>query len=362
MAINSLSVNNFRNLTIHQMELYPRGVHVISGANGSGKTSFLETIYYLSLCRSFRSSASAQLICHDADKFSIFAKITQQDCIIPIGMERNFAGDLNIHVAEQKLTQIFELTYRLPIRLFNSQFHQLIEAGPLFRRKYLDWGLFYHYENFLHYWSQFARALKQRNLLLRRKSSLPEIRPWTHELIKYGLLLHELRHAYVQQLIPLIQQMAALLSISSLHFNYYPGWSAQIDYAEALFDQCEEELRFGYTLCGPHRADFEVFFHDQPAKHVLSRGQQKLLICAMILAQGLLFNQQLNKGLIYLVDDLPAELDESNRYKLLSLLFEQNAQVFITTVDRQDINEKLQHLSKPTKVFHVEQGKFAECF
>ncbi len=92
-------------------------------------------------------------------------------------------------------------------------------------------------------------------------------------------------------------------------------------------------------------------------KHFLSRGQQKLLICAMILAQGMLLTRHVNKGLIYLVDDLPSELDFYSKQKLISLLSRQQTQIFITAIESQDICEFIN--DKPNismKVFHVEHG------
>ena len=73
--------------------------------------------------------------------------------------------------------------------MINSQSHHLFESGPAFRRKYLDWGLFYQYNGFLPCWRQFERVLRQRNTILREKRPKSELAAWTDELIKYGLEL-----------------------------------------------------------------------------------------------------------------------------------------------------------------------------
>jgi DNA replication and repair protein RecF len=112
-----------------------------------------------------------------------------------------------------------------------------------------------------------------------------------------------------------------------------------------------------HTLYGPHRADLSITIKGVPVKHFLSRGQQKLLICAMMIAQGKLLQQHANKGLIYLVDDLPAELDLPSRQKLVSLLCRQQTQVFITTIEYESIYELVNHHPDVSmKVFHVEHG------
>ena len=94
-----------------------------------------------------------------------------------------------------------------------------------------------------------------------------------------------------------------------------------------------------------------------PVKHFLSRGQQKLLVCAMILAQGALLAKSVNKGLIYLVDDLPSELDFQSKQRLISLLTKQQAQIFITTIEHNDVCSFVsEEANVPLKVFHVEHG------
>jgi DNA replication and repair protein RecF len=120
-------------------------------------------------------------------------------------------------------------------------------------------------------------------------------------------------------------------------------------------------MRFGYTQLGPHRADFDIAIEGTPVKHFLSRGQQKLLICAMIIAQGQLLETHVNKGLIYLVDDLPAELDLISKQKLIALLARQQTQIFITTIESTSICDFFDEKSEvPMKVFHVEHGNIVE--
>ena len=96
-----------------------------------------------------------------------------------------------------------------------------------------------------------------------------------------------------------------------------------------------------------------------PAKEILSRGQQKLLVCAMIVAQGALLKQGVNRKPIYLVDDLPSELDFQSRSKLLALLSRQKAQVFFTSVEREAFKDAFD-CGVPLKMFHVEHGEIKE--
>lgn len=359
MAITTLKITDFRNLAAVELNPCSYGLNVICGNNGSGKTSLLEAIYYLGLGRSFRSSSSGRLIRHSANKFALFAQLlTENQHSIPVGIERDTVGSMRLRLAEKDAPSITELAYFLPIRIINSQSHQLFESGPVFRRKYLDWGLFYQFANFLPCWRNFERILKQRNAALRDKRPKKELMVWTEELVCHGLELDALRRSYIEALTPLVKTIAQdLLPVSQLKIHYQPGWNQTKEYAEVLASHLQEEYQLGYTLFGPHRADIDITINSISVKHFLSRGQQKLLICAMILAQGMLFATHANKGLIYLVDDLPSELDLQNRQKLILLLAKQFAQVFITAIDSEMVCDFISDQPEiPMKVFHVKQG------
>lgn len=364
MSLSLLRITDFRNLAQINCQPDLNGINIISGCNGSGKTSLLEAIYYLGHGKSFRTATSSRLIRHSTDKFIIFAQIqSETHCSLPIGIERGLTGAMGLRVAENNVSNIAEMAAFLPIRLINSHSHALLESGPSFRRKYIDWGLFYQNDSFLSCWRSFERTLKQRNIILKESKPKNELNGWTQELIKHGLLLNHLRIEYLQQLKPILTEtIQYLLGISDLQLIYQPGWDDTLSYAEILNGYYHEEYRYGHTLYGPHRADIDIKVGDCTAKHFLSRGQQKLLICAMILAQGMLLAETTKKSLIYLIDDLPSELDWLAQQKLISLLAQQQTQIFLTTVE----NEAICHFvkegcAKSVKVFHVEHGSVTEA-
>jgi len=359
MAIAHLQITDFRNLATIDLTPCERGINILYGDNGSGKTSLLEAIYYLGLGRSFRTSLAHSIIRHSSQKFSLFARfINSNERSIPIGVEREINGSLRLRLEEKELTSISELATLLPLRVINSLSFQLLEAGPAARRKYLDWGLFYQNDNFLACWRAYERILKQRNALLRERRSKNELNTWTEELAKYGEELNRMRANYVLAVIPFIEEMIQeLLAIPQLSITYQSGWDQSLSYTEALNQNYGEEMRFGRTLLGPHRADLDLRINGVEVKHFLSRGQQKLLICAMILAQGKLLAKQVNKKLIYLIDDLPSELDYQSKSRLIFLLSRQPTQIFITAIERQMIDGLIKNdFELPVKVFHVKHG------
>ncbi|OGT58839.1 MAG: hypothetical protein A3F43_02205 [Gammaproteobacteria bacterium RIFCSPHIGHO2_12_FULL_42_10] len=363
MTITSLRISDFRNLKSVHMDPTPQGLNIISGDNGSGKTSLLEAIFYLGHGKSFRSSLANRMINYDAEKFSLFSQVlTDLERMVPLGAERELTGATRLRIDEKDASSMAQFAQYLPIRIINSQSHQLLEAGPVFRRKFLDWGLFYQYPEFITCWRNYERVLKQRNVILRDKRPRKELETWTNELIRLGLELDQMRKSYILQLLPRLRHFTQLLlSLTNLEIEYQSGWSEDSDYASTLLAAISEDYRIGYTQSGPHRADFDLVSEGHALRHILSRGQQKLLICAMILAQGVMLAEQEKTGLIYLVDDLPSELDLLSRTNLVSLLAMQKTQIFITAIEKEAICELISDkINVPTKVFHVEHGVVVE--
>jgi DNA replication and repair protein RecF len=359
MALLRLNITNFRNLISANIEPLAHGFNFVFGNNGSGKTSLLEAIYYLSLNRSFRSSTINRVINKTADKFAVFAHVlTESNQSIPVGMERPLAGEFKIRISNRDVRSAAELASIIPVQLINSSCFNLLDT-PAYRRKYLDWGAFYLSTEFFRVWRLYEQALKQRNAALRQQLSPDQLAPWTQELIENALQLDRFRREYVQNLIPLLLDgIDKLLPIKNLEISYQAGWDDDFNYADVLTKSLYKDLQLGYTQYGPHRADFKIIVNNMPAKDILSRGQQKLFVCAMILAQGTLLRKHTNKKPIYLVDDLPAELDMTSRSNLMSLLSQHEAQVFVTAVERDTLEDFFENV--PMKMFHVEHGNISE--
>lgn len=361
MALVDLTLRDFRNLASVQIEPLPVGFNLLHGPNGSGKTSILEAIYYLGLGRSFRSALASRIIRHSAAGFLIFSHInTQQEQNVPIGIERPLQGEMKIRIAGKDVRTAAHLADLVPIQLINSHCYNLLESGPAFRRKYLDWGVFYANKEFLRIWREYSQVLKQRNQLLRQRGSIKELNAWTQELIHRAEPFNAFRQAYIEKLLPLLKEMVRdLMPDAGIHSDlmcrYQSGWDSSQNYPEILQNSLEKDMQLGYTQWGPHRADLKITINKIPAKDILSRGQQKLFVCAMILAQGALLARLSNTKVIYLVDDLPSELDATSKSNLISLLSKQETQIFVTAVEKEAFTTEV-----PLKMFHVKHGSVNE--
>ncbi len=360
MPLLHLKISNFRNLISAQFQPIIQGINFIVGHNGSGKTSMLEAIYYLSLGRSFRSSITDRIINSSAQKLSIFANIASEQAVCDaIGLERQADGGLKIRINGRDAFSITDSASLLPVQLMDSNGHHLLDGGPAIRRKFLDWGVFYKNPDFLRGWRQFERLLRQRNAALRGQRPRKEVSAWTSELVLHAISIDEMRKNYVAQFIPCLQAtITELLDIAHLKISYLSGWDQSQHYAHVLEQSIAKDFQFGYTQYGPQKADLKILINGVPAKDILSRGQQKLFVCAMIIARGTLLWNGTKRRPVYLVDDLPSELDVTSRSKLLALLSKQEAQIFVTSVDRDSLGSSV--ANDFIKVFHVEHGHVSE--
>lgn len=362
-VLTQLQIHQVRNL--HQVKLQDlQRVNVFFGSNGSGKTSILEAIHVLGMARSFRGNSIKSLITHNAASCTVFGttvpvgSIRSPASCLPLGVQRNRTGEAQIKVGGKSVRTLAELAEQLPLQVITADTFGLLTGPPNGRRQYLDWGVFHVEQRFFAQWQRFQRCLKQRNNLLRRdKVSHQELAVWTRDLADAGETINEYRKDYFRKLAPRFQALMAELapSLEAIELRYQQGWDKQLGYREALEQGLASDVDQGYTHSGPQRADIRVMIGGHLAAETLSRGQQKLVVCGLKLAQGQHMAQQGRGNCTYLIDDLPSELDYDHSVLVCDLLASMDAQVFITCIDQEEIRSVWPKTSELT-VFHVEQG------
>ncbi len=355
MYLTHLRAQNFRNFTTLDFEPHLQ-FNLIYGDNGSGKTSILEAIHFLSLGRSFRSHLINRIIQHEALLLNVFGMLNTPDNYhLNVGIEKDRTGKLRIKIANEYTNSAAQLAKILPLQIINPDSYQLLTEGPKLRREFLDWGVFHVEPLFFKTWQRFQKALSQRNAALQQNMPLNQIRAWDNELLPVAHELNRLRESYFNQLIPIVNRIfKQLITIENFCMVYKPGWNQQEDLATVLANAYFRDQALGYTQYGPQRADIVIKINDIPAQDILSRGEQKLLVCAMKLAQGVLLKDTTGKTCLYLLDDLAAELDSHHREQVIKMLATLNAQVFITSVDVNSIGALLDNISHSK--FHVEHN------
>lgn len=358
MPLTTLRVQQVRNLA--DISFTPSAhINIIHGANGSGKSSLLEAIHILGLTRSFRTNKLRHLIRSGTDQCLVFAEVdamatgTSQ----PLGVERSLEGASRMRYAgaDIDLTTLAEL---LPIQVINSETFQILEGSPAIRRAFIDWGVFHTDPLFIRLWRGFKRVLKQRNSLLKYGKIDPSMRQiWDRELVTYSEQLNHLREDYLALLKPEFDQvLAGLLPNLEIELGFSCGWDQKRGLDAVLADNLVRDRKQGFTSAGPQRADLRVKADGHNAAERLSRGQKKIVVSALKLAQGALFYKLNSRACVYLIDDLPSELDDQHSRLFCSYLEKTSNQCFITCVDKTTLSE---FWSQETQVsFHeIHQGE-----
>lgn len=353
MTLIALDVFSVRN--IREASLTPSpAINLITGANASGKSSLLEAIFILGRARSFRTTHIKQAIAFDQTHLVVSAQNRQQgESLSRIGIQID-AKQCEIRIDGEN-RQKSDLAYALPVQLIDPKSYRLLDAGPQVRREFLDWGIFNQHKQFLGHWRKYTKALQQRNSLLKSRQ-LRQIPAWDRELSEHGKVINQFRQVYVAELVPVFNETARqFLTEVQPDVRFHPGWADEAELELSLKQDLDRDLRYGFTHSGPHRADFISYCDKRPAKDFLSRGQQKLYVLALLMAQVTLLNRISPNACCILIDDLAAELDTENKAKLLKYLAELDCQVFITSTDFSDFGD-LAPL-KTYKRFHVEHGR-----
>lgn len=190
---------------------------------------------------------------------------------------------------------------------------------------------------------------------------MQQIEPWTEELARSAEQMDRDRGAYTRkfqtELGNCLEALPDELSAKVLSIQYYRGWDSDRSLGEQLGQDLARERRYGHTLAGPHRADLRIRIGQHDASEVLSRGQLKMLVCAMKIAQGRLLLKETNRRCLFLVDDLPAELDDRNRAIICKMLAGLDCQVLFTSIARGQLEGDIKDLQSPDyKLFHVKHG------
>ena len=339
MILTQLDIHGVRNLNDVRLEPEARFNQLV-GPNGAGKSSILEAIYCLSVGHSYRTRKSKELITHGADEYSVACQLWD-----PIaekehrsGLRKHKDGSTELRLNYEEIRSIAAMTQLMPVKALTPDSHELIQDGPSGRRQFLDWGVFHVEQSFFDCWKQYRRALAQRNQSLKDMAPDDEVFSWDELLASTGETLNTLRSNYVSTLAGSVQQiMENIGAMFHVELRYKSGWTDGYSLAEALSRNQLNCRRFKTTTAGPHRAELQIESDGKLAKQVLSRGQQKLLVYAMHLAQLSILNSVTRNSAIILCDDLPSELDQVQANKILALLATLNSQVFLTSTDKQAI-------------------------
>jgi DNA replication and repair protein RecF len=346
MSLAELRLEDLRCLGHVELELDP-GLNLISGDNGSGKTSLLEAIYLLGRGRSFRTRYTAQLIRHSAARLWVHGR-TAPEPGHTLGVECARDDRVAIRIDRAPVTSRAELSEHFPVQVIDPGIHRLVEEGPAQRRRWLDWAVFHVEPHFVRQWQGYMRALRQRNAALQTAADTV---PWDGELVRFGEQLAQARARLIEALQPHWSTVLESLGTTPATLGFFQGWSRDISLEGSLQSHRTRDRERGVTGVGPHRFDVLLRVEGRPAREVVSRGQQKLLGIAMAVTMTRYLALTAGRPSTLLLDDPAAELDADRTDALLRTVGGLGAQLIVTSLQLNDTR-----LGTPDAVFHVEHG------
>jgi DNA replication and repair protein RecF len=352
MRIVQLKAENFRLFKMLSLPLSSR-LNLFVGENAAGKTSILEMLYCLNRARSFRGSAPSELAGPSQKQWTVFAASEDAEGVAHTSGVRWSGEAIDIRIDREPARNL-DLLKLCPVQILEPGMHRVVLEGPTYRRSFIDWGVFHVEHSFIDIWRRYRRALRQRNQLLRLRRSSAEIAAWEPELAGCGEALHRLREHHLRTIAASVNtRIQAFLDEGEWTFDLYPGWKVELGLRVALAQQRNRDLELGTTSVGPHRAELKIRADARTVRNRISRGQQKLLLAAMLLSQCEEISRSAGRAPVILLDDFSAELAPRYQQRLADALRTYKGQCFVTSF------EPIVALKHDVAMFHVEHGKVA---
>lgn len=358
MKITGVQLNNYR--SYEACEIQPcEGVNVLLGNNGQGKTNVLEAIYLTCTGRSHRTRQDRELIRWGADFATVGVQAQRRDGSHEVEIVLPAMGRRKIRVAGQEISWSGELMGHVTGVLFSPEDLRTVKDGPAERRRFVDMALSQLRPAYYYALQRYARALKQRNEVLRMANASPSLLTtldsWDEQLAVAGAELMRHRRAYIERLSAAASETHKNIADGREHLEirYLPSVSQGDDVQsalEALFAVRENDTRRMTTSVGAHRDDVQILVEGRDVRAFGSQGQQRTAALSMRLSELTVMHDELGEWPMLMLDDVMSELDPGRRRQLVSHL--KGIQTFITCTDIEDLAG-----AETGKAWRVENGR-----
>src|SRR5690625_2091123 len=366
MYLKDIALQNFRNYESLELSFSP-SINVLIGENAQGKTNLIESIYFLAMSRSHRTSKDRELIRWESDFAKVKGELNKKSHSVPMEIilsKRGKNAKLN-HLEQKKLSNYIG---QLNVILFAPEDLSLVKGSPSIRRKFIDMELGQMNKIYLHHRDQYQQILKQRNQFLKQAKHSPKfdqiyLDVLTEQLAAEGAEVLFSRFKFVNQLNAWAQQVQIDISNGKEHlkitYKALPDITDELS-IEEIFNRLKElyksaqqqEIDQGTTTLGPHRDDLIFYVNGKNVQRYGSQGQQRTTALSLKLAEIELMNEITGEYPILLLDDVLSELDDSRQTHLLSSI-QNKVQTFITTTSLDGVQMEL--LNHPL-IFYVDEG------
>jgi len=365
MYLLHLELLNFRNYQQAQID-FSKGANIIYGYNGQGKTNLLESISFLCLTKSFRTSFDSEAINFENKFFKIKGKFISDK-----GIEKEVEVYLNrfegkrIFLNEQRVRRFSDVFGLFPVVIFTPEEERITLGSPSDRRRFLDITISQVSPPYLEDLQNYQKVLRHRNkILLEGRESGGEmeglLQPWDANLIEYGVKILLSRKNFLGEFLPLLKECYQRLSPQeNLSLTYLPSVPVEDeDTISESFQYCLKqsaalEKARGMTLVGPHRDELIFEINGRDIRKYGSRGQHRTALVALKIAEYLFLREKRGENPVLLLDDPQAIIDEIRQKKIREFL-RNLGQVLITT-SRSDLRFSV--AGEKSRYFRVVGGR-----
>lgn len=360
MILNKLTILNYKNLAEATLNLSEK-LNCFLGFNGAGKTNCLDTVYYLSFCKSAFSSVDSQNIRHGESFFMIEGDYTDEkgekeniQCAMKQGSKKHFKRNKKDY---KKYSSHIGL---IPLIMLSPSDSYLIDGASEDRRKLMDMAISQCDNSYIDILNNYNKALQQRNALLKLEDCDTELLAlWEEQMAMYGEQIYAKRSDFIEQLTPLFQKYYAIISEEheqvELHYKSHCQRGPLLDVIQR--DRMKD-LAVGYSLHGIHRDDIEMLLGGFPIRREGSQGQNKTYVISLKLAQyTFLYTHGARTKPILLLDDIFDKLDANRVEKIVQLVASNEfGQIFITDTNSERLDKIIKRQAFDHKLFRVEEG------
>ena len=368
MYLSKIELSHYRNYKKEKVTFCDK-VNIFIGDNAQGKTNILESIYILALTKSHRVGFENNII-QDGEmacriKGMLRDNSSLKDLEILINQDKK-----KVFINKKEIRKIADYISNMNVIMFCPNDLDIVKGSPQGRRNLLNIEISQLYPLYINYINEYNKILKNRNEYLKQinldsNKDTRYLDILNEELVERGIYIYQYRKKYLDYINEYIKGIyESIIGIKNIEIVYehnldiddFSRENIRKKFMKKLTSNFKREVMQGMTLFGPHRDDFSFYLNDKDLKFYGSQGQQRIAIISFKLAEVSLFNQELNRNPILLLDDIFSELDIKKRNQIIKNI-PNDIQTVISTTDLKNIQKKV---LKDAKIFIVDNGKVTE--
>ncbi len=363
MFLEELTILNYKNISDENLKFSER-LNCFIGKNGEGKTNLLDSIYYLSFCKSNYATSDTQNIKHGETvmmlkgQYKIAHTIEQIHCGVQKQTKKSFKRN------DKEYKKLSEHIGLLPLVMIAPADISIIIGGNEERRKFIDSVISQYDKTYLQKLVLYNNLLQQRNKLLKQDTVKDLLEVVSEQMAPLAVYIHKQRTEFVAKISPIFQNYYNKISSGKENVQIlYESQLNKADFSELTQEALAKDMILRHTSVGIHRDNLEFVLSDYPLKKEGSQGQKKSYLIALKLAQFDFIKETAGKCPILLLDDVFDKLDKQRVQQIVDLVSEVNfGQIFMTDTDKSHIDTILKELEIETEstLFYVEDGKITK--